>query len=118
MWNTWIEINPVTAQNLGIQDNDVVRISSEAGELEAPVYMYPAIRPDTVAMPFGQGHTAYGQFAQGRGVNPMDLLANTTNEAGDLAFASMKVRIRKDRKKATAVPFRKHLGCVRRFNAK
>jgi anaerobic selenocysteine-containing dehydrogenase len=95
MWNTWVEINPVTAYNLGLQDDDVVRIISDAGSVEAPVYMYPAIRPDTVAMPFGQGHTAYGQFAQGRGVNPADLLGNMTNEAGDLAFASMKVRIEK-----------------------
>jgi anaerobic selenocysteine-containing dehydrogenase len=99
MWNTWVEINPVTASNLGLQDDDVVRIISEAGTVEAPVYMYPAIRLDTVAMPFGQGHTAYGQFAQGRGVNPADLLSNTTNEAGDLAFASMKVRVEKTGKK-------------------
>ncbi len=95
MWNTWVEINPVTAQKLGLEDDDVVKISSDAGELEASVYIYPAIRPDTVAMPFGQGHTAYGQFAQDRGVNPTDLLANNTNEAGDLAFASMKVHIEK-----------------------
>ncbi len=69
------------------------------GAVEASVYMYPAIRPDTIAMPFGQGHTAYGQFAQGRGVNPSDLLSNATNEAGDLAFASMKVSIQKTGKK-------------------
>ena len=57
MWNTWVEINPETAKELGIEDDDVVRIVSEAGELEASVYRYPAIRPDTIAMPFGQGHT-------------------------------------------------------------
>jgi anaerobic selenocysteine-containing dehydrogenase len=99
MWNTWVEINPDTAKQLGIQDDDVVSITSSAGTVEASVYVYPAIRPDTIAMPFGQGHTAYGQFAQGRGVNPADLLSNSTNEAGDLAFASMKVSVKKTGKK-------------------
>ncbi len=70
MWNTWVEMNPETADELGIENDDVVRIVSEAGEVEAPVYLYPAIRPDTIAMPFGQGHTAYGRYAQGRGANP------------------------------------------------
>ena len=74
MWNTWVEINPKTAEELGIEDDDVVRIVSEAGAVEASVYRYPAIRPDTIAMPFGQGHTAYGSYAQGRGVNPADIL--------------------------------------------
>ncbi len=99
MWNTWVEINPETAHELGLEDDDVVKIISEAGELEVPVYRYPAIRPDTIAMPFGQGHTAYGQYAAGRGSNPADLLGQHFNEAGDLAFAGMKVKIEKTGKK-------------------
>ena len=82
MWNTWVEINPHTAEELGIEDDDVVRIIGEAGTVEASVYKYPAIRPDTIAMPFGQGHTAYGRYAQGRGVNPLDTLGAHFNEAG------------------------------------
>ncbi|NOT03329.1 MAG: molybdopterin-dependent oxidoreductase [Anaerolineales bacterium] len=108
MWNTWVEINPVTAEELGLKDDDVVTITSEAGVLEVPVYRYPAIRPDTIAIPFGQGHTAYGRYATAldengkiikRGVNPTDLLGQHFNEAGDLAFAGMKVNIKKTGKK-------------------
>jgi anaerobic selenocysteine-containing dehydrogenase len=99
MWNTWVEINPKTAEELGIADDDVVRIVSEAGTVEASVYKYPAIRPDTIAMPFGQGHTAYGSYAQGRGVNPADILGANFNEAGDLAFMGMKVKVEKTGKK-------------------
>jgi anaerobic selenocysteine-containing dehydrogenase len=95
MWNTWVEINPVTAEELGLADDDIVRIISETGELELPVYRYPAIRPDTIAIPFGQGHTAFGRYAENRGVNPIDLLGQHFNEAGDLAFAGMKVKIEK-----------------------
>ena len=99
MWNTWVEINPDTAAKLGIDNDDVVKIVSDYGEVEVSVYKYPAIRPDTIAMPFGQGHTAYGQFAKGRGVNPADLFGTSLNEAGDLAFAGLKVRVEKTGKK-------------------
>jgi hypothetical protein len=99
MWNSWVEINPETAHELGIENDDVVRVVSDAGELEVSVYLYPAIRPDTIAIPFGQGHTAYGRYAEGRGVNPLDLLGLKFNEAGDLAFASMKVRVEKTGRK-------------------
>ena len=70
-------------------------------------------------MPFGQGHTAYGRYATSvgvsekfmelvptsqyenggkvspRGVNPADVLGAHFNEAGDLAFAGMKVEVKK-----------------------
>jgi len=95
MWNTWVEINPETAKEHNIENDDIVKITSAAGEVRAAVYLYPAIRPDVIAMPFGQGHTAYGQFAEGRGVNPADVLGLLFNQAGDLAFAGMKVSVEK-----------------------
>jgi anaerobic selenocysteine-containing dehydrogenase len=116
-WNTWIEMNPATAERLGIDDQDVVRVVSPVGTVEATVYKYPAIREDTIAMPFGQGHTAYGQFAQGRGANPLDLIGGRLNEAGDLAFGSTKVRVEKTGRKKPLARFESALG-VYGFNAK
>jgi anaerobic selenocysteine-containing dehydrogenase len=110
MWNTWIEMNPHTAEELGIEDDDIVRIISDAGTLEASVYKYPAIRPDTIAMPFGQGHTAYGIYAQGRGVNPLDVLGAHFNEAGDLAFRGTKVRLEKTGQKRVIARMEGKLG--------
>ncbi len=95
IWNTWIEINPDTADKLGIQDDDVVKLTSIFGELEASVYRYPAIRPDTIGIPFGQGHTAYGRYAENRGANPAKLFGPKVNAAGDLAYTSVKVKIEK-----------------------
>jgi anaerobic selenocysteine-containing dehydrogenase len=95
MWNTWVEIHPDTAKKLHITDDDLVRVISPYGEIEASVYLYPAIRPDTIAIPFGQGHTAYGRYAQGRGANPAKILGLKFNTAGDFAFASTRVRIEK-----------------------
>ena len=99
MWNTWVEINPHTAEEMGIDNDDVLLITSAAGAIEAAAYLYPAIRPDTIAIPFGQGHTAYGRFAAGRGANPANLFGAIFNEAGDLAYAGMKVRIAKTGRK-------------------
>jgi anaerobic selenocysteine-containing dehydrogenase len=95
MWNSWVEIHPLTADKLDLKDDDVVRIVSPFGEVEASVYRYPAIRPDVIAMPFGQGHSAYGRYAVGRGSNPAGLFPLVHNAAGDLAFEAVKVRIEK-----------------------
>lgn len=93
MWNSWVEINPLTAEKLGLKDDDIVTIKSAAGEVEAIVYQYPAIRPDTIAIPFGQGHTALGRWAEGRGCNPAALIPLVLNEAGDLAFGDTTITI-------------------------
>jgi anaerobic selenocysteine-containing dehydrogenase len=93
MWNSWVEINPATAAKLGVRDDDVVLVQSASGAVEAVVYLYPALRPDTVAMPFGQGHTALGRYAQGRGANPAGVLQPLVNQAGDLAFGDTLVKI-------------------------
>jgi anaerobic selenocysteine-containing dehydrogenase len=99
MWNSWVEINPATAYELGLENNDVVKIISSIGEIEASVYLYPAIEPHTIAIPFGQGHTVYGRYAQGRGVNPILLLSPSYNGADDLAFGATRVRIEKTGRK-------------------
>jgi anaerobic selenocysteine-containing dehydrogenase len=110
-WNSWVEINPKTAEELGIEDDDVVEITSSNGSsVKASVYKYPAIRPDTIAIPFGQGHTAYGRYAKGRGINPIDLLSPKFNNAGDLAFASIKVKIKKTGEKKQLARFESALG--------
>ncbi len=92
-WNSWVEINPETADRLGVHDDDVVRITTPYGSVEAVVYRYPAIRPDTIAIPFGQGHTALGRWAENRGVNPARLLPAEVNEAGDLVFGTVTASI-------------------------
>jgi anaerobic selenocysteine-containing dehydrogenase len=71
MWGSWVEINPKTAASLGIDDGDLVEVRSYHGSVRAPALLYPAIRPEVVAMPYGQGHTAYGRYAKDKGANPI-----------------------------------------------
>ncbi len=94
MWRTWIEINPETARELGLKRDDVVKVVSPYGEVEAIVYEYPAIHPHVVAMPLGQGHTDYSRYAAQRGANPLQLLgAKTVPGAKDLAWLSVRVKV-------------------------
>ncbi len=106
MWNSWVEMNPATADKLGIADDDVVRITSPAGAVEGSVYRYPAIRPDTIAMPFGQGHSVYGQFAAKRGSNPADLLSAKAQRGWRLGLWEHEGERREDRKETAALAVR------------
>ena len=92
-WNTWIEINPETAKNLELENNDIVRVISTQGVLEAPVVIFPGIRPEVVAIPIGQGHQDYGRFASGRGSNVMDLIAQIESIPEEMNWASTRVRL-------------------------
>jgi anaerobic selenocysteine-containing dehydrogenase len=94
MWQTWVEINPKTAQQIGVQDGDLVKVASPFGEIEAAVYTFPAIRPDTISVPLGQGHTDLGRFAQGRGSNAVQLLGAQADAAGNtLAWSTLRAKI-------------------------
>jgi anaerobic selenocysteine-containing dehydrogenase len=96
MWGTWVEINPKTAQKLGIEQDDLVEVRSQHGKLLAPALISPGIAFDVVAMPMGQGHENFGRYASGRGANPMAILAPMqVAEAGSLAWASTRVQMSK-----------------------
>jgi Fe-S-cluster-containing dehydrogenase component len=93
-WHSWVEIHPETADELGLRRGDIVRITSPHGEVEAPVYPYPGVRRDTVAIPMGGGHEHYGRYADGNGVNPMVLLPGTVEEpSGALVHLAVRVRV-------------------------
>ncbi len=74
VWSSWIEIHPRTAERMDIAEGDQVYVASEHGSITAPAYLYAGLREDTVAVPIGQGHTRYGQFATGLGANVYHLL--------------------------------------------
>ncbi|MBT8080034.1 MAG: molybdopterin-dependent oxidoreductase [Gammaproteobacteria bacterium] len=94
VYSSWVEINPVTAEELGVRQGDVVEISSEHGSVTAPVYVYPAIMPDVVAMPVGQGHSKLGRYAKNRGSNPLSIVAAQTDaKSGSLAWAATRVSV-------------------------
>jgi molybdopterin-containing oxidoreductase family iron-sulfur binding subunit len=91
-----VEINPETARQLDLHERDLVEIESPRGKIQAPVYIYPGLAPEMVAMPLGQGHTAFGQYASGHGASPLSILAPTADsQAGALAYGATRVKLTK-----------------------
>ncbi len=74
-WSSWVEIHPDTARELLLAEGDHVEITSDAGTVTVPAYLYAGIRPGTVAMPLGQGHSVFGRYAENTGANAYRLLA-------------------------------------------
>ncbi|MBI5234633.1 MAG: molybdopterin-dependent oxidoreductase [Deltaproteobacteria bacterium] len=94
VWGSWVDINPKTAASRGIKEGDLVTVESPYGKVTLPAYLYPAIRPDTVGMPIGQGHSAYGRFARSRGANPIEILPFKEDaRSGAYALNSTRVRL-------------------------
>jgi anaerobic selenocysteine-containing dehydrogenase len=73
-WETWVEINPETAKQLEISDEDWVWVESAKGKIRARAKLYKGAMPDVVNIPFGEGHQSGGRWARGLGENPYRLL--------------------------------------------
>lgn len=96
MWGSWVEINPKTAERMGIKQGELLEVASQHGNLQAPALIAPGIAPDVVAMPVGQGHSNFTRYASGRGANPISILAPVVvPETGSHAWAATRVKITK-----------------------
>jgi len=73
-WQTPILLRPETLAKRGLKQGDLVQVESRWGQLEAPVYESPSVHPSVAVMAIGQGHTSYGRYAEGQGLNPVVLL--------------------------------------------
>lgn len=104
VWGSWAELHPRTADRLGVKNGDYISVTSTEGSIEVPVYIYRGVHPDVVAVPIGQGHTDYGRYATGRGVNSLKLLANVTDaKTGELSMYATRVKVEKVAKKKTGI---------------
>ena len=95
-WQTVAEIHPTTAERLGVGNGDHVTVETSAGKLTLPVYTYLGIRPDTVAVAAGRGHSeAAGRYARA-GHNAFDLLPYSEDRSGATLYGFAKARVTKD----------------------
>ena len=103
-WQSCVEIHPSTAKRLEIDAGDIVTLQTASGSVSAPAYLYLGVRPDTVALALGRGHTAYGRYAKGIGVNAGDLVPVAYDaKSGALAWTGQSVRLTKTGKYAPLV---------------
>jgi anaerobic selenocysteine-containing dehydrogenase/Fe-S-cluster-containing dehydrogenase component len=103
-WHSWIEIHPQAAERLGVRQGEILEVASPYGRVEGFAYLYPGVREDTIAIQTGLGHTAFGRFTAGRGINPNHLLGPTLDEAGNLAPYGLRVAVQRARGKPRPGP--------------
>lgn len=94
VWDSWAELHPSTAAKLGVEQGDMLKISSAQGSLQVRAYIFKGVHPDVVAIPMGQGHEEYGRYAKGVGVNPLKLLSPIVDgKTGELALYATRVQV-------------------------
>ena len=86
-WHSWVEVHPDTAARWGLATGDFLVLTSDFGSQKFPAWITPSVRPDTLAVPTGQGHTAFGRYAQDRSANAFELLDRKANAYGGRTFA-------------------------------
>lgn len=95
-WDSWLEMNPESAHRLGLHDKDLVWVESPFGRLKTKVRYVKGLHPEVVNLPYNLGHTAGGRFANGCGVNGLELLNPSSEPVCGLAsFTNTRVRVRR-----------------------
>ena len=114
VWHTWVEVNDKTAEQLELRIGDVVTVQGPSGTIEAPVYFHPAVPPDVVAIPVGQGHKENGRYARERGANVLSILGWSTEPVtGALAWAANRVNLAKTGRHMTLTRNEGNTGIIR-----
>ena len=84
-WGSWLEMNPETAHELGLHDKDEVWVESPYGKVKTKLRVVRGLHPEVVNLPYNQGHQGLGRWADGRGVNGMELLNPASEPVSGLA---------------------------------
>ena len=93
-WDSWLEMNPETAHDLGLSDKTLVWVESPYGKLRTKVRLVAGLRPDVVALPYNQGHRAVGRWARNRGVNGLELMSPDSDPlTGLAALTNTRVKV-------------------------
>jgi molybdopterin-containing oxidoreductase family iron-sulfur binding subunit len=103
VWDSWVEIHPKKAAELGIVEGDIVEVTSRSGSIKAQAYLFPGIHPDAVSVPLGRGQS-WGRYAKDFGVNPFQILDVVFDkETGELAINDTRVKISKVGKRVIVI---------------
>jgi menaquinone reductase, molybdopterin-binding-like subunit len=83
----FVELNPETAALLTLTEGQKVVLSTPVGSAQMRVHLDDNVMPGVLSMARGLGHTAYGPFVAGKGVNVNQLIAPVEDPASGLNTA-------------------------------
>jgi molybdopterin-containing oxidoreductase family iron-sulfur binding subunit len=72
-WDNFAALSPGLATQLGVKNNDVIKIQQGVKAIELPVVVQPGLASNVVAAALGYGRISAGKVGTGVGVNLYDL---------------------------------------------
>lgn len=94
-WKSWMDINPETAKMYGLKDRHLAWVESVKGQVKVEVRFFPGILPGVVHIHLGLGHTSFGRFGTGIGINVMDLIEDKFDSLSSIpALNGTRVRVK------------------------
>ncbi len=95
-WTTWVEINPKTADKLGLKRGDLVDVVTPTGKISAGIYDSPVVPPDVIGVPVGGGRKQGGRWDKEQGENILSILSpQIDSTTGALAWAATRAKLEK-----------------------
>ena len=95
-WENLAEINTETANALNLRDGEEIWVESPFRRMKVKVKCSEGVHPEVVAVSIGQGHSAYGRWQKGMGVNPNEILGvDYDTLSGQSVFFNTRVRVYK-----------------------
>ena len=82
-WDNPALVSPKTAESLGLENEDVVRVDYAGRSLEVPVFLLPGMSDGVVALTLGYGRSQAGRVGSGVGFDAFKL-----RSSGALGFGS------------------------------
>ncbi len=79
-----VEVNPATAEKLGLSNGQYATLSTPVGEAKVKVHHFEGIMPGVIAMPRGLGHLGDNRYLDGKGINFNSLYAVVEDPATGL----------------------------------
>ncbi len=80
-WDSWLEMHPKVATELGVTYGDLVTVSVGSQKADVPAFLIESIGEHVITLATGQGHTGLSP-EYNRGTNAFDFLSTSLNDAG------------------------------------
>lgn len=85
--DVFVEINPRTAEEYGLSQDDRATLKTPAGQARVRVNLFEGVMPGLVAMPAGLGRTGFSEYIAGKGVNVYSLIPGVEDPGSGLNTA-------------------------------
>jgi MoCo/4Fe-4S cofactor protein with predicted Tat translocation signal len=86
-WDNYAAVSPATAKELGVENNDLIKIDVNGNTLEIPAFIQPGMSEKTVNIEFGYGRTVIGDVGKESGFNCSSL----QSEIGEFVITGASV---------------------------